>query len=247
MNRFFCPSIDLRNDTILLTDGKEIHHLKDVLRLKIGHKIILFDGQGNEIEGTVESILPNRVAVRIEKHIEIPTPPIKIVLACAIPKKSKFETIIEKAVELGVDEIIPLLTHRTEFKLKKDAQKNKSKRYTEIAINAAKQSKRKIIPIIHEITHFDDAVQQITSEDTSFIPWLEGSRPELIQILPQIPVSQKRIIFFIGPEGDFTSDEVRIAQEKGATPVSLGKTVLKVETAAMLVVGLANLFFSYDK
>lgn len=242
MHRFYCPHTDFSKDVIIITEGDEIHHAIHVVRLKPGEEVTLFDGAGSEAAGVIQSLNKKEARIQILSHKKNKPLWPKIILACAIPKKSKFETIIEKATELGVDEIIPLQTQRTEVRINKEGGK-KSKRFEDIAINACKQSKRSYLPKIHPITSFNDAFK-LTANSSIIIPSLWGETKPLLKVLPTI--SNQSISFFIGPEGDFTPDEYKEARNKGAIAVSLGPMVLRVETAAICVVACARQFFNNE-
>ena len=120
MNRFYCPHIQFEHlQTFQITDNNELHHLKNVLRLKPHQQIIVFNGEGKAATATILEVTKNSATVRIEKiHADVSQSRISIVLACAIPKKAKFETIIEKCTELNITEIVPLKTERTIFTIK---------------------------------------------------------------------------------------------------------------------------------
>ena len=171
-----------------------------------------------------------------------------IILACAIPEKSKFELIIEKATELGADEIIPLKTKRTEMELKGDRLQRTIARYQDVAVNAAKRFQRPRAPVIHPVTDFTSTLKFFTKETVVFIPSLPGGEGEggerrnIFEAFKTVP-SPSRVAFLIGPEGDFTPREYGLARSRGCIPVSLGNTVLKVETAALVVVACAQLWF----
>lgn len=243
MHRFFSPQSNLNASQVTIIDLSEIHHIRDVLRLKTGDPITIFDGSGKEATGTISSSKDNAVTVTILDRRDCrPARDVRLILACAIPKKTKFESIIEKCTELGVDEIIPLCTTRTEFRKGGDPEK-KTQRYTAVAINAAKQSKRSVIPKIHPVTDFTQALAQISSQTIGFIPCLIQNTTGLMDAF-KIPKATKNVIFFIGPEGDFTPDEIQLAIKTGCIPVSLGPTVLKVDTAAICVLAVANLLLS---
>ena len=240
MHRVYSPHVNFNSQEVTLTDPKEIHHLRDVLRLKKGAEVCLFDGKNQEAMGKIELIAPNEVRVKILEIKKQMLNERKIILACAIPKKSKFEFIIEKVTELGVDEIIPLKTRRTEINLNKERLVKKNLRYQTVAINAAKQCRRSNIPLIHPITDFTNALTQLSQTTTVLIASLMEPRIPLIQALQQIN-SSKNISIFIGPEGDFTPEEYHLAQNSHCIAVSLGATILKVDTAAMSTVAMINL------
>jgi 16S rRNA (uracil1498-N3)-methyltransferase len=235
MHRAYAKQIPLDTDVIVIHDTQEIHHLKDVLRLKKGSRLCVFNGQGQEAEGEILSITKDRVEIaRLSfRQTDVGEGRPRIILACAVPKHTKFEWIIEKAVELGVDEVVPLKTARTEFHVTRDRAMRKNERYHTVAVNAAKQSKRLTVPVIHPFTEFSQALGLVNSETCALIPCLLGDRTGLARAVAQ--GSAQRIIVFIGPEGDFTPEEVSAAIQAGAVAVSLGDTVLKVETAALSV------------
>lgn len=241
MHRFFCPNADFNSPLINLTQPEEIHHLKNVLRLTTNDTVIIFDGKGRETSGTILTVEKQCVRIQINGTSDEPKKALRLSLACAIPKNAKFEMIIEKCTELGVDEIIPLQTHRTEVIVPQAKALSKLTRYQTVAINAAKQSKRKTIPKIYPITTFKDALRLVESPQTlALIPCLTDPRENLKDVLQKSLFDQpSQIIFLIGPEGDFTPQEIRDAVSAKCIPVSLGERVLKVDTAAISVVAIA--------
>jgi 16S rRNA (uracil1498-N3)-methyltransferase len=244
MHRFFSPQSDLNASQVTITDLSEIHHMRDVLRLKAGDPVTIFNGSGREAVGKILSAKDNAVTVDIQSLRETkPARTSRLILACAIPKKAKFEFIIEKCTELGVDEIIPMYTKRTEFKWEEERIQKKADRYKTVAVNAAKQSKRSTIPLIREVTKFDDLIANLPPNTLSFIPCLISDTKNLLEVF-KVNKDTKNILFLIGPEGDFTPDEVQKAIQAGCLPVTLGKTILKVDTASICVVSLANLILS---
>jgi len=241
MHRFFSKNLKENQKMISISDSSEIYHLKKVLRLNVGASVAIFNGQGIEAQGKIIKVSNAEVQIKIEKMaLEKRTGPI-LTLACAIPKKSKFETIIEKCTELGVDEIIPLQTKRTEVKLNRPQAQKKLIRYQSVATNASKQSQRTTVPNILPVTDFKNALNQITANTTALIGCLNAKREPLKTIVTGQLGTKERIIFFIGPEGDFTDDEIKLALSSGCIPIDLGKTVLKVDTAAIAAISFARL------
>jgi len=241
MPRFYSPQSDFSLKEIIISNKDELHHLYHVLRLKKGSIIEVFDGKGQEVSGIIVMISSRKVKIAIESRKTVEPKIPSIILACAIPKKTKFEMIIEKATELGVDEIIPLKTKRTEMSITGERAEKKMKRYQTVAINAAKQSQRASIPMIHPITEFNKALIYLKNSDV-IIPSLLGKRKNLMEVFDQMK-SSERVSFLVGPEGDFTPKEYALAQEAGCRAVTLGETILKVETAAICVLSCANLFY----
>ena len=222
-----------------MTFASEIHHLKNVLRLKKGDKIVAFNGEGKEADGIIQSLNAGNIQVNILAVRTDPIQTLSIILACAVPKKAKFETIIEKCTELGVDHIIPLKTERTEIRLEEARLEQKLRRYRTIAINAAKQSQRKSLPAIHPFLTLQSVLREfLNSETLTFIFCLDGNRRPLKEAVKAKKSYHKRILLLIGPEGDFTRREIDAACLAGSLAVSLGENVLKVDTAAMAVTAI---------
>jgi 16S rRNA (uracil1498-N3)-methyltransferase len=229
-HRFFIP-FQKTDQKIILEDADEFRHLSKVLRLKKGDEVELINGQGSLARGIVEEIKKASAVIFLQEVSFIPQRPgVKITLACAIPKRAKFEAIIEKCTELGVDRIVPLITERTEFLLDGERAEKRSERFARVAMNAAKQCKRLWFPEISEPTSFMRAVKN-----------LSGPHAGLLDQALMRQAGMKECVFFIGPEGDFTPQEIQLALKAGALPVSLGETVLKVDTAAMAVVAFARM------
>ena len=160
-------------------------------------------------------------------------------MACAPPKKGKFEFIIEKCTELGVDEIIPLKTKRTEVIFKEDRMAGKLSRFEAVAVNAAKQSKRIKVPQITPMMSLAQVLKNLDPKGVHVFPSLHNHPRHIADVLLKAD-RQKPVTIFIGPEGDFTPDELELAIKHGCVPVSLGDTVLKVETAAIATVALVK-------
>lgn len=242
MHRFFFPFDKIHQDKITLSDAKECHHIKNVLRLRPGAEIILFNGAGLQARAIIEKMDEDKILLEFraveEKKIRLP----ELILACAIPKKSKFELIIEKATELGVSQIFPLQTKRTIVKFKKEQMASKISRFNKIALAAAKQCQRADLPLIHPVTAFKEAVDHLSVTSTAVIPSLEEKKVSLKNVLGDIQ-SATAVSFFIGPEGDFAPEEYAYARQKGCVAVSLGENILRVETAALAVLSAASVYF----
>lgn len=249
MHRIFAANTDFSQDLILIQASDEIHHVLNVLKLKPGETIGLFNGKGREAQGRLLHADRKKLSIQIlcvQDHAR--NRPL-ISLACAIPKKAKFETIIEKTTELGVDEIIPLITQRTEVRYTEEQAANKTERFNSVAVNAAKQCRRTVIPRIYPPEKLSKFFEKICPPQglasIIYIPCLRGLRLELIQAFPPGPVFPQRFIFLIGPEGDFTPGEIEGAVKNGSIPVSLGPTTLKVDTAAISVVAFTNFYLCH--
>ena len=232
VHRFYYPQADLSQEQLILNDPKEIHHLKNVLRLKSGSPVDIFNGRGREASGRIQSLGTSEVVILIEHTRTQPTEGPAVILACAIPKKAKFESIIEKAAELGVETIIPLLTQRTEVRLTGPKATQKLIRYQTVAVNAAKQCKRATVPAIYPVTLYKNLWPIARPGMAVLIGCLAEPRRPISEALKNLS-SPSEIMLVIGPEGDLTENEIRMAIDAGAIPISMGSTILKVDTAAL--------------
>jgi 16S rRNA (uracil1498-N3)-methyltransferase len=239
MYRFYCADADFSKFSVTITDPDEIHHIKDVLHLKKGAVIQIFNAQSQQAEVVIEQLTGAFVSARIKAVKQNEETRAKIILACAPPKKGKFELIIEKCTELGVDEIIPLKTKRGEVVFDEERMAGKLDRFEAVAVNAAKQSKRTKVPLIRPMTPLSQALQALDPKGVHLFPSLHQHPKQITDVLLKVE-AYKTVTVFIGPEGDFTPDEVTSAIRYGCVPVSLGDTVLKVETAAIACVALVK-------
>jgi len=164
--------------------------------------------------------------------------PSRIYLFQGLPKSDKMELIIQKAVELGAYEIIPMATRRAVVKLDKKKEESKRKRWQGIAESAAKQSKRMVIPQIAPVMNFREAVECAKELDVKLIPYELAEGMEETRRFIESIVPGQSIAVFIGPEGGFAPEEIELARENGLSPVTLGKRILRTETAGMTVLSI---------
>ncbi len=231
MHRFYIDRIDGKIASI--SDAGQLHHLKNVLRLKVGNDIIVCDREGNEYSGTITAMERKRALIKVADLKSTRRSEMKLTIACAIPKGNSMDDIIDQLIQLGVERIIPMETERVVVKLNEAKKEARLTRWRKIAQNAAGQSQRKSIPIIEAVNGVIDVINRSQGFDLKLIPHLEGERKPLKDVLAKS--GGKSIIVLIGPEGDFTPVEVGLALKVGFIPVSLGNTVLRVATAAVAV------------
>jgi 16S rRNA (uracil1498-N3)-methyltransferase len=237
MNRFFCKFSDVQGDKIKISDLKELHHLKDVLRFKPGERATIFDEQGNEYSVKLRNLSAGEAEFSVlEKKNRTDLPRTGIVIACAIPKKSKIDDIIDKLTQLGVDRIIPLITERVIVKLNEDKGLKRHKRWENIALTASKQSQRNSVPVIDPATGFPELIARSEKFDLKLIPNLAGQRKALKEIFGKSRPSN--VLVLIGPEGDFTDQEIAAAIRAGFIPVTFGDQVFRVETACLYIASI---------
>jgi 16S rRNA (uracil1498-N3)-methyltransferase len=239
MHRFFSPSKNILAKEIIISDRRQVHHFRDVLRLKVKDKVIVCDEAGNEYICLIKEWLNNQARLEIKDKRLFQGKSVKITVACAIPKKSKMDDIVDKLTQLGVDRIIPLETERVIIKLDAYKKISRLKRWQKIAQSASQQSHRCALPVIEPIIDLKKLLSESAEFDLKIIPTLAGPRQALKKILEKY--KPKNILILIGPEGDFTQDEVNMAVKAGSIPVSLGDLVLRVDTAAIAVVSFLRL------
>lgn len=240
MFNFFVDDNNRVGDRYFITGG-DYNHIKNVLRMKVGDTFLISDGgMGNlcEIESISEETVTAKVIEENYKNAELP---IKIYLFQGLPKSDKMELIIQKAVELGVYEIIPTEMKRCVVKLDEKRKKTKLSRWQAIAESAAKQSKRSIIPTIHEVISYKEALSLAEKLDTVLVPYEnERGMSATKEALSEIK-SGSSVGIFIGSEGGFEREEIENAEEKGMKLISLGERILRTETAAITAVAMCML------
>jgi 16S rRNA (uracil1498-N3)-methyltransferase len=237
MHRFYVETVP--GNEVALTDAAQLHHLRDVLRLKAGDGVIVFDSHGKEYSGLITGLDKRQVLIQVtplKLRLERRT---KITLACAVPKGKVMDDIISYLTQLGVDAVVPLLTERVVVRLDDAGKKARRERWEKIAISAARQSQRSNVPRVGPVTGVAEVVSNSGDYDLKLIPTLAGERKQLKDVLPG--ARPKNILVLVGPEGDFTPGEVRLALDNGFIPVSLGEAVLRVATAAIAVTGFIKL------
>lgn len=244
MYRFYHILQDPSSDTVIVTDKKQVNHLKNALRLKAGEKVCLFDGRGNEYISEVESVLPAKVSFRIRDKRLICASQCGLTIACAIPKKAKMDDIIDKLTQIGVDRIIPMETRHVIVKLDKGKKSERLLRWKKIALAASQQSQRNVIPQIDPVRNIDEVLLNERDYDLKLIPHLSGERASLREVIEK--QNPKNILVFIGPEGDFHEKEIGLAMESGCIPVTLGRNVLRVDTAALAVASFIRLYADHS-
>lgn len=219
--------------------GTDVNHISNVLRMKQGEEVWISDGGKKEYRCAIEGFSLDEVLLHIiyaqEPDYELPS---RIYLFQGLPKADKMELIIQKAVELGAYEVIPVETKRCVVKLDGKKAAKKVDRWQQIAESAAKQSKRMLIPNVHEVISFKEALKYAQSMDIRLIPYeLTKGMQDTKEILAAIEPGQS-IGIFIGPEGGFEEKEVAAAIEEGAKPITLGRRILRTETAGLAILSV---------
>ncbi len=246
MHRFFVEEPAMGEDSITIIGG-DVNHIKNVLRMSVGDKICVINGQNNkeyycEITAVGNDAVDTRICEIRESDQELGN---EIVLFQGLPKSDKMELIIQKAVELGVHTIVPVSTDRTVVKLDAKKETNKRKRWMSISESAAKQSGRLRIPEVTPVVSYREALEMAKKMDVRLIPYeLAEGMEKTRELMSSIQPGQS-VAVFIGPEGGFESSEIEKAMEIGAWPITLGKRILRTETAGLVT--LAMLVYNLER
>ncbi len=238
MQHFFVEPEQVKLNSIYIY-GSDVKHIKDVLRMKVGEKIEISDGNNKKYLCEIIDLAEEQIIVEIIEEIESDSElPVKVCLYQGFPKGDKMDLIVQKAVELGVHEIIPVMTKRTIVKLDEKKAAKRVERYNSIAISAAKQANRGVIPVVKDICTFDEALEDSKHNGMNIIPYeLAEGMLETRKVLDTV-INHKSIGIFIGPEGGFDTREIEKAKTEGAKPITLGKRILRTETAGLAVLSI---------
>lgn len=238
MRQFFVKpcQINERDKSVIILGG-DVNHIKNVLRMKVGEELSVAAGQdAKEYRCGIAAFEEDRVVCELrfirEENNELP---VKVYLFQGLPKADKMELIIQKAVELGVYRIIPVSMKRCVVKLEGEKAAAKVRRWQGIAEAAAKQSRRGVIPEVSEVMSFSQAVSQASDMDVRLIPYeMAEGMEKTRELIGGLKEGQSAAVF-IGPEGGFDRQEIETAAAKGIQPITLGRRILRTETAGMAV------------
>lgn len=246
MHQFFVEPAQIQGNRIVITGG-DVNHIRNVLRMKAGDEIAVFNGMDRkEYRCRIEAFHKEEVVCALcfvrEDGVELPA---QVTLFQGLPKADKMEWIVQKTVELGVHRIVPVATQRSVVRLDEKKARAKTARWQAVAEAAAKQSRRRVIPQVGEVCTVGQALLQAASMDLKLIPYelAEGMEQTRARI-GSVRAGQK-IALFIGPEGGFAPGEVDAAADAGFFPITLGKRILRTETAGMTV--MAWLVYALEK
>ena len=241
MHKFFTPK-ELINGDVAKIIGDDVKHIYKVLRISEGEKVTLNNCEGIEYLGRVKSVSKQEVLIEILENLELNNESnVNIYLFQGLPKSQKMDLIVQKGTELGVTEFIPTITHRVDVKLKGEFKK--LDRLNRIALEAAKQSKRSIIPKVSEPIEFEEVLEKINSLDLLIVPYENANNFGIKTLINELRKENnidniKNIGIFVGPEGGIEEDEIERLKDKGAYIVTLGKRILRTETAGFVATSL---------
>ena len=238
MYHFFVTPAQIMDGYAVIT-GQDVNHIRNVLRMKPGEQVGIRDGISRSYICELEAIEEEEIRAKIlTEDTNLSELPAELYLFQGLPKSDKMELIIQKAVELGVHEVIPVATRRAVVKLDRKKAEKKAERWQTIALGAAKQSKRMQIPTVHMPVTFQQALAMMAESDVRLMPYenaegMEGTRRILESIEPG-----ESIAVLIGPEGGIDEAEVEMAMKEKVEPITLGKRILRTETAGMTVLSI---------
>ncbi len=240
MPRFYIAPHAWNPDRLSL-DGGEAHHATDVLRMKTGERVTVFNGEGAEAEAEV--VKASRQNVELRRIGVQATPPLgcRITLAQAVPKGKNMELIIEKATELGAAAIAPLLSERTVIRGSEDEHVRKQHKWQRVAVEACKQCGQNWLPKVHVPRSPKAFFESGERYDLMLIASLQSDARPLKQVLAEFGAKRPAsVLILVGPEGDFTPAELSLAKSAGCRPITLGPIILRTETAAIYCLSVLN-------
>ena len=246
MHKFFTPK-ELINENTAKIIGEDVKHIIKVLRIEAGEKVVLNDCQGTEYLAVISSTSKQEVEFEILEKLDINNEsPVKIHLYQGLPKAQKMDLIVQKGTELGISDFIPVMTSRVDVKLKGEFKK--LDRLNRIALEAAKQSKRSIIPKVLEPITFNEVLKKVEEMDLFLVPYENAENFGLNGVLKVLKEENKidnikNIGIIVGPEGGFEKEEIEALKEEGAYIITLGNRILRTETAGFVLASLLQYEF----
>jgi 16S rRNA (uracil1498-N3)-methyltransferase len=235
--RFFADVSGTAGDILPIT-GEDALHISKSLRMSAGETLVLCDGKGTDYRCVIVSVGREAVEAKvIEAAHSESEPDVKVTLYAAVTKGEKMDLVVQKSVELGVYSIVPVITQRCIYQPDAKSEKNKLARWNKIALEASKQSGRGYVPRVEGFISFNKAILQAQDSELRLIAYERGVRP-LGDLLDAREFSSAAL--FTGPEGGYEETEISSAQEKGILPVSLGKRILRAETAPLCALSVIH-------
>ena len=240
LRRFFVEEIRIDDGTCVIS-GSEAKHISTVLRMRAGDRFILMDDRGSRFQAVIEAVSPKGVRAVLEKPLPNPPPsPVHITLCQALTKSRAMDSLLQKTSELGVDHIVPFYSERTTVEYEKERLVNKMRHWHEIAISAAKQCGRGIPVVIDPPVLFRTVIEKWGELNAlKVVLWEEEESKDLKSALRSSTPSPN-FVGIIGPEGGFSREEISSAGAAGFVPVSLGKRILRADTAAITMVAVVQ-------
>ncbi len=238
MQHFFVTPSQVKDERIIV-EGSDVNHMKNVLRIRCGEEVMISDGNNLQYRCAVERYEEEKAFLQIMEKRQADTElSSRIYLFQGLPKQDKMELIVQKAVELGAYRVIPVSTRRAVVKLDEKKAKKKVERWRQIAESAAKQAGRGYIPKVEPVMSYREALEYAKKLDVIFIPYeLERDLKETKKAIEAVRTGQS-VAVFIGPEGGFEKEEVEAALVQGAKAITLGRRILRTETAGLTMLSV---------
>ncbi len=233
MSKFFIPRENIASDKLII-NGEDVNHIIKVLRYSVGDEIVCCDGMGNDYKARILSFGKEIECQIIKKTVAETESNLHVIIIQGVPKASKMDYIIQKTTELGVCEIYPCEMSRCVAKIENN---KKIERWQKISREAAKQSGRGVIPKIHNPIKIVEAIEILKAQDIAFVPY-ECEEENYLRPILKAAQNPKSVAFLIGPEGGFDKSEIGLLQEHGIPSVSLGRRILRTETAGEAVLSM---------
>jgi 16S rRNA (uracil1498-N3)-methyltransferase len=241
--RFYAPPGSFKGEGVVLLSAEESRHLRDVLRLRVGEEVYVFDGEGREFACEVreEGGRGGLVSLEVREAAEPPSPesPLELTLAVALLKGEKFDLVVQKATELGVARIEPALTARSDVRPRDERDtERRVERWRRLALEASKQSGRARVPAVSHPQTFERLVRAETHEGARRLLFSERGGAGLDSFVGGVTASPASVLALVGPEGGWADEELSLAREQGWTLITLSGRTLRAETAAIIVCAL---------
>jgi len=241
LTRLFIPREQWRGNTLFVT-GDDVHYLTRVLRLGPGDTLTVLDGEGRAFSAVIRTAESGKVCLNLVGEIKQETEPsLRVTLFQAIPKGDKMDLVVQKAAELGVARIVPVVTERVVVRLDAARRAKRWERWRKISVEAARQCGRTVVPAVEPVHSFADALDLLGPFQMGIMPW-EGE--EAVSLRECLSTERPSAVsIFIGPEGGFSLSEVAAARQRGIITVSLGSRILRTETAGIIAPALVMFAF----
>jgi len=243
MHRFYLPAVECKTGPLTLA-GPEAHHAVRVLRVRAGDQVVILDGAGRELLCRVANFDRDKVHLDVVETKSTPPPPCRITLLQALPKGKIIESIIQKATELGVARVVPLLTERVVVEIDEKRAGRKAEKWQQVAIEAIKQCGLAWLPQVEPAMTPQEFLARKEKFELPLVGSLQPGAQHPRKYFQKFEVEHRRkpqsACVWIGPEGDFTPEEIATITAAGALPITLGKLVLRVETAATYCLSFLN-------
>ena len=240
MRYFFKEGADLAAGKVIALEPADLKHAHRVLRLRKGDTVVIADGRNSALQGIVEEMGPEKGLVRLTgPPLPAARSPLRLVLMQGLARGEKMDLIIRQAVELGVQQIIPVITGRSIPRFRRSQEEGRAERWRKLVLAAAKQCRRASLAKVSPILEFAEALELLRGR-MAIVPWEGEKGLSLEQFLKRPPQEKEAVFLFIGPEGGFSPPEIAALTAAGAGTVHLGPRILRTETAAAAAIALVQ-------